>query len=363
MDMLRLARIGGAIWETKSEHGRWVACCDMNTDLLKRVETEFPGVQTCTDYREIAVSPEIDAVYICTPNDVHAEQTIACLEGGKHVFVEKPMALMKEDVVAMVQAERKSGKRLAVDLELRFGALTARRPVEIIQSGEIGKVVGLQFIHYRGGWKNEGNGIWRVQRAKSGGMHMMEAIHPIDLLRFYGGDVSEVQSFSLPNVLPQYDFVDNIMTHLFFENGIRGFVLESHQRSSNAVSDLTGDDPLWQEQGHSYGMSIIGEEGALKLDFWKARLTMLHYETYPTGTDGRQIRFARNESFKGLSTKELYHDMQGYFEEFVRRVAEGETPYQSGEDAARTHLLCLAAEDSANDLTAPRLRVDYSCLL
>ncbi len=365
--MLKLARVGGSFesitYLDGSRHGEWTACCDTNQNVLNETKKRFPSITTCNDYMELVRNPDIDVVWIRTPNVCHAEQANAFLEAGKHVFVEKPMALNREDITRMVKAARKADRYLGVDMELRYSMLSGQRPRDILASGEIGELKGLQVVHYRGGWKLHDKGIWRVQRAKSGGMHMMEACHPIDLMRSYAGDVLQTQSFTLPNVLNQYDFPDNIMTHLWFESGVKGFVLESHQRSSNHWIYRDSEDIDLRNEGHTHELTLIGDQGALKVDFWNKRLTVLKYETFPANTEGRVVRFERNEDYTGITPTGLHHDVSGYFFDFVRRIAEGKAPLQTGLDAAKTHLVCLAAEESASDETSPRLDIDYSSLV
>ncbi|WP_316860950.1 Gfo/Idh/MocA family oxidoreductase [uncultured Cohaesibacter sp.] len=85
--------------------------CDMYGD---------EGAKVCTDFRELTSDPNIDAIHVLTPNNSHAEISIAALEGSKHVMCEKPMAATAADAQAMLDAAEKSGKKLTIAYQNRF---------------------------------------------------------------------------------------------------------------------------------------------------------------------------------------------------------------------------------------------------
>ena len=76
----------------------------------------------CTDYRDLIVRDDIDVVHVCTPNLYHSEMTVAALESGKHVMCEKPMAINYEGAKAMVEAARRTGKKLTIGYQSRYRA-------------------------------------------------------------------------------------------------------------------------------------------------------------------------------------------------------------------------------------------------
>jgi predicted dehydrogenase len=97
-----------------------VALCDLNAEAAKKAAEKFEVEKIYSDYRELAADPDIEAVSVCTPNFMHMVPTIACLEAGKHVIVEKPIALDATEGAAMVRAAKKAGKLLAVGLHFRY---------------------------------------------------------------------------------------------------------------------------------------------------------------------------------------------------------------------------------------------------
>ena len=125
-------------------------------------------------------SPEIDTVIVCTPTDSLAEITIAALRAGKHVLVEKPAASSTEEIEAMIEAEKESGKHVRVGFNLRYHR-AIRKAFEI--QGQIGK---LYFIraHYGHGGRELYDQDWRMKDDR--GETIDQGVHLIDLsLRFF----------------------------------------------------------------------------------------------------------------------------------------------------------------------------------
>lgn len=82
------------------------AVCDPNKDLLEEREVQWGPIKTATDYRAIAVDPDIDAAIIATPNDTHRPIALACIAAGKHVMCEKPLGLDYAESREMYDAAR-----------------------------------------------------------------------------------------------------------------------------------------------------------------------------------------------------------------------------------------------------------------
>lgn len=353
------ASAGGWLQGEQGPEQHWMrltAVCDINETAIAASRQQNPHIHHYTDYREMVKDPDIDLIYVTTPNKVHAEITIAALLAGKHVFCEKPMAITREDCAAMLRAERDSGKRLGIDFELRYSYLTGTRPKEIIDSGEIGEIRHMHLYHCRGGWMEWGNGYWRVRPEQVGGLALMETCHPLDLMRYWNGEITAVQAFKAPNVLQHYQIPDNTSSFLFFENGALGEITEMHTRSAQQVE---GTDAQWQLAGHEDTFSIVGTKGSLRIDIWKHTITVLHFTNFPHGTDGMRVDLARVESCEGISRTRAHHDTPGYFQDFARRLALGEAPLMTAEDSFRTHIACFATEESALN-GSQRIELDYS---
>ena len=112
----------------KVEGVEMTAFCDIEVEKATGAAATFglAGAKVYTDYTKLLKDPAIDVVHVLTPNDSHAEITIAALEAGKHVMCEKPMAKKAADARRMVEAAKKSGKKLTIGYQTRH---TARKPV------------------------------------------------------------------------------------------------------------------------------------------------------------------------------------------------------------------------------------------
>jgi len=193
------------------------------TDILpqnaeKRNSEYRLGAVICASHREIIDNPNIDLVSICTPPFCHAEIAIDCLNAGKHVIVEKPMAASLEECDAMIAAARKSGKVLSVIAQNRFRDPIANLKT-VLDSGMIGKVVHAQVdshwwrghayydLWWRGTWEKEG-----------GGCTLNHAVHHIDMLGWMLGLPAKVSAI-VSNASHDNSEVEDISVAVLQYNG------------------------------------------------------------------------------------------------------------------------------------------------
>ena len=170
-----------------TEYAELAAVCDIDPERMKKAAAE-QKVKGYQDWRELICDPEIDAVHICVPHYLHAEISVAALNGGKHVLCEKPMGVSLKEAQAMTQAARDNKKTLTVCFQNRFNDVSTRMKA-IIDSGKLGKVLGgSAFVcwdrsgayysesPWRGAWKTEG-----------GSVLINQAVHTLDLLKWLSG--------------------------------------------------------------------------------------------------------------------------------------------------------------------------------
>ncbi|MCM8769809.1 MAG: Gfo/Idh/MocA family oxidoreductase [Candidatus Omnitrophica bacterium] len=352
MKKVKVGYIGWLFYDN-TEFSQPYAVCDVNEQKLRDYTRQHPEVKASTQWQRLAEDPNIDVVIISTPNQYHCEMASLFLEKGKAVFLEKPMGVNRKEINHLLSVQRRTGGRLAIDFELRVSAGLVRIK-EIIASGEIGQLKGIEFVHHRGSWLLEGNGVWRLDKKRSGGLFFMEVCHEVDYLRYLMGEVVQVQSFKMPNILPQYppDFPDNVFSLLFFESGLVATITASHTLS---CQDAKPEE--YPEKGHDMFFVFTGTEGSLRFDCIKEKLLVTRLENYPPGTKGKKVMFKRIEDFTG---KNSHHDITRNRLLFLQACAEGKAHHQSTYDAWRSHCVCLAAEESAITPGFPRLEVDYS---
>src|SRR6185369_8026740 len=130
-------RVAAALRETAGSE--LVAVSRRDASQAEATATDLGARLWFSEWRDLVASPEIDAVYIATPVYLHAEQTIAAAEAGKHVLCEKPMGLSVRECDEMIAACQANNVKLGIAYYRRFYP-AVKRAKEIINSGEIGKV-------------------------------------------------------------------------------------------------------------------------------------------------------------------------------------------------------------------------------
>jgi len=243
-----------------------------------------------TDWETLASAPDVDAGVVATPNALHAPQSIALLEAGKHVMVEKPMAMTVAECDAMIAASRASGASLMVAHCWRFHD-DVRAIRERIASGELGEVVKTRGYGVHAGWGPSG---WFAQRALAGGGALPDmGVHAIDTARFLLGDPEPGRVCATVGTrYGTYDVDDDAIVLISWSNGTNSIV----------------------------------ESG-----WWHPHKEGLEAETEVYGTGGYARIFPREEPSEDYEhcTQPMYTAQMG---EFLGAIAEGRPPRPSGED-------------------------------
>jgi predicted dehydrogenase len=341
---------------------RTVAFCDTDKTKLESLSKQHPQMTMYSDFSELLKHPGLDALVISTPNFMHAAQAVAALNAGKHVMLEKPMGISREEAGQILVAQRKSGKILTIDFEMRISPY-AQRVKSMIESKEYGDLRRIEFIHHRGCWLEAGSGLWRVRPEKSGGFIFMEPIHEVDIFRLFAGEVKSAQATVAPTVLPQYKYEDNICAHLFFENGVVGTILTSHTHSAvpeNPAKNWKNTPEYHAALGHDMNMIFTFTGGSIGVDLLAQKIFFNRFEEWPRGSGGYRVVQDRIEDHSGGNDMMHFrHDIDAMRREFILRCACGEPPVQDAMDAWRTHMVCLAIEASVQEDFC-RVNVDYT---
>ena len=156
------------------------ALCTRTPERLAAMSSKFKVNKTTRDYREMLADPDIDAVSIVTMWDQHTEPTIAALEAGKHVFLEKPMASTVEDCGKIIAAAKRSRGILQVGHICRFNP-RYRMAKQAIEAGRIGKIVAMSS-------RRNIPALWTTEILNKIGPIVGDAIHDTDLMLWFTGD-------------------------------------------------------------------------------------------------------------------------------------------------------------------------------
>ena len=211
-----------AILEIENAH--FVGAADIVHSRAAAFAEKYGGV-AFSDYSELLASDEVDAVCICTPSGTHADLAIEALQAGKNVVLEKPMAINVHDCDRIIEACRKTNRRLTVISQMRERPDIIRAK-DIIDSGKLGKIVlcNLQMKYYRP--EEYYRGSWRGTKAMDGGGALMnQGIHGIDIMSYLLGEIKEESCQSLVRTsLHDIEVEDTAVAICEFKRGALGMI-------------------------------------------------------------------------------------------------------------------------------------------
>jgi predicted dehydrogenase len=235
---------------------RVAAVADMNLTLAQAAAKMAGTDRAVADGRELFADPSIDAIILSTPPNSHQKLGVAALQAGKHLFVEKPLAMNVAECEAIVAAGEATGRSVATGFNMRF-TRAAELARKIIASGGIGKLDHIRSFHGHSGGK-EFTHPWICNAEISGGGTLMDnGIHLIDLTRSFLGEVKDIAGFSSDFVWQLKNAEDN------------GFLLL--RNTDNRVATLQSSWTEWR--GYGYRLEIYGTEGYLRFGYPPLMLT------------------------------------------------------------------------------------------
>src|ERR1700716_2792926 len=162
-----------------------VAGADVVPTTLERFSERFPDARTYGSAEALCQDPDVDAVWVSSPNRFHAEHTILAARSGKHVVVEKPMAVTMADAARMVEAADKAGGKLLAGRP-RALTLPIRAMRQIIQSGAYGRLRALNIWSYSD-WMLRPRTADELDVSQGGGIPYRQGPHQVDTVRLLGG--------------------------------------------------------------------------------------------------------------------------------------------------------------------------------
>jgi predicted dehydrogenase len=200
-----------------------------------------------TDWEALARGPDVDAGVVATPNALHAPQSIALLEAGKHVLVEAPMAMSVEECDAMISASERSGASLMVAHCWRFHE-DVRAVRSRIAAGDLGEIVKTRGYGVHAGWGPSG---WFAERALSGGGSLPDmGVHAIDTARFLLGEPDPTRVCAVVGTrYGSYDVDDDAILLISWSNGTNS-VVESGWWQPHAEG-LEADTEVYGTRGYA----------------------------------------------------------------------------------------------------------------
>ncbi len=168
-----------------------MAAADIDVHLCNEVANQFGIEHRCESLDAVLRLPNLDAIGICTPPASHADLAIAAMKVGKHVWIDKPMALNEPDCRRIITAANDSGVLAMTAFHMRFHRLVTAARAAILR-GELGRIESVRLV-----WHSPRSDInipaWKTQRETGGGAIVEIAVHSFDLLRFLlGTEIHEI---------------------------------------------------------------------------------------------------------------------------------------------------------------------------
>lgn len=299
-----------------SEGAELVAVCDIDQEAGDKAAKEH-NVPVYYSIEELLKQDNIDVVNICTPSYLHPEQTIAAAKAGKHVFVEKPMAIHLKDIEPMIRACKENNVRLATVFPRRMSP-QARYLRNLISNGELGKlslcsayakIYRSQEYYDSAGWR----GTWEYD---GGGAMMNQGIHTVDLLQWIVGPVSSLYGNSQA-ILRDIEVEDTVTSLLEFENGAMG------------VLEITTTAVINEQQR----LEIHGEKGSAI--FTGDSITKLNI-------DGKDVEIPKFEPFSVIPDG---HQLQ--IQDLTNAILENREPEIGGEEGRHSLEIILGTYESS----------------
>lgn len=241
--------------------GRLAAVADCN-DSRARAKGGKYRAPWYTDYRRMMDEhPEVDVVNVATPTGCHAEHVTDLARYGKHIVVEKPMALRVRDCDAMIEACRRHGGRLFVVKQNRFNpAVVAARAA--LDQGRFGKLVmGTVRVRWRRTQAYYEQDDWHGTWALDGGVMSQQASHHLDLLQWFMGPIESMHCLTATRLM-DIEVEDTALAVFRFQSGALGAF---EATVATRPEDLEGSLSILGEKGSV----IIGGHAVNRILYWK----------------------------------------------------------------------------------------------
>lgn len=320
----------------KTSYAHVTAICSSRELDSAEISAKHGGTITCyTDLTHMLADPNLHAVSICSYPADHAKQAITAAKAGKHLIIEKPLALTWDDCLAVEKAVQKAGVRTCVCFECRYSSqlLTVK---SMIDQGLFGKIHYGEVDYYHGIGPWYGQFRWNIKKEAAGSSLLSAGCHAMDALLLCMGSefetVSSYSTYSSNKDFAKYEYPSSSVSIIKFKNGAIGKVA--------SIIDCL--------QPYYFHFHLVGSEGSL-LDnkFYTTRYSSLNKNKWS------------ELSMKMLDSGDVSdHPYQVQFEAFFNSIDEGrEMPLTSLADALKTHELIFAADKSASLNTSKKLEL------
>lgn len=313
-----------------------VGVCDVDADRA-RATAEAWGIPNAVTSVEELLTLGLDIVSVCTPHPTHEEVVLKAAAAGVNVLCEKPIATKLESAERMVAACEDAGVQLGVLFQRRFWP-ASQKIRTAIDDGTLGKAIMAQcsvMLHrapeyynrdaWRGTWESDG-----------GGVLMSQAVHQIDLLQWYLGDVAEVHGkVNTYRHGRDIEVEDSATAVITFTSGAMATLQASTAVSPNLGIQLR----ITGETGASASLTEFPEGSDGRLDLWAVGERIVVEPVHPEGVEP-------NVDLSIINGQLIpFHKLQ--VQDFVQALENGTEPAITGKDALKSLRILLAVYESS----------------
>jgi predicted dehydrogenase len=293
----------------------------------KAREWGLPGARVYGSYDEMLADPDIHAVSICSPPNVHPEQTIKAAEAGKHIIIEKAVANDPRSLGEMQRAVRAARVKTVVSFVLHWNPefLWIKR---MLAEGAIGNVYMAEVDYWHNIGPQYGQYRWNVKKEIGGSVLLSAGCHAVDAMRWFVGDEIEEVSAYGSKLNPDYEYDTNLMGILKFRNGTLG--------KTSATFDA--------QCPYAFNIDLLGDKGVIRDNRIFAK------EFFSGQTD-----WIEEPTIRPDSGDVSHHPFDGEIAHFVDCVRTGTESELNLDDAAKTHVACYALDRSAAERRPVRI--------
>jgi predicted dehydrogenase len=222
------------------------------------------GVSLYRSLQECFANDRPEGVVLATPNQLHVEQGLACVEAGIPVLVEKPVAHTLKEGQRLVEAAERANAKLLVGHHRPHSPIL-HKAVELVKSGILGSIVGVigSAVFYKPDSEGYYDGPFAWRKNPGGGPILLNMIHEVGNLRAMVGEIVAVQAFA-SNATRKFAVEDTVAINLRFDNGALGtFLLSDTAASAKSWEQTSQENKAYPTYPDEDAYVVIGSDGSL----------------------------------------------------------------------------------------------------